>query len=138
MKAPAAGLAAAFLFAATAAAQAAAQLTLTFDLGSREGNVMVALYDSEQAFDRGGAPVRAVSVPAGQPVRFDGLRPGAYGVKAFQDLNRNGQMDTNPFGMPTEPYAFSNDARGHMGPARWADARLEVPAAGAAQTIRLK
>ena len=133
-----AGLAAALLAAGTVAAQGAARLTLTFDIETNAGNVMIALYDSEQAFDRDGAPVQAMSIPAGQIARFDGLKPGAYAVKSFQDVNGDGKMNVNPFGIPTEPYAFSNNARGHMGPPRWADARFQVGASGAAQTIRMK
>ncbi len=138
MKAPAAGVAAAFLFAASALAQTTAQLALTFDCGSKDGNVMVAVYDSEQAFNGDGAPVRALSARPGETVRIDGLKPGTYGVKSFHDLNGDGKMNTNPFGMPIEPFAFSNNARGHMGPPAWAAARFEVSASGAAQTIVLK
>ena len=46
-------------------------------------------------------------------------------------------MDLNPFGIPTEPYAFSNNAIGNMGPARWGQARFTVTGA-TAQTIRLR
>jgi len=137
-KAQFAGAAAAALFAVSAVAQTAAQLTLAFDCETKAGNVMLALYDSEEAFDRGGRPVKAMSVPAGQTATIEGLAPGTYGVKSFQDINGDGKMNTNPFGIPTEPYAFSNNARGHMGPPTWAEARFEVPASGAAQTIRLK
>ena len=59
-------------------------------------------------------------------------------MKSFHDLNGNGRMDSNPFGMPTEPFAFSNNARGNMGPAPWSAAAFDVAAAGAAQTLVLK
>ncbi|MNR30585.1 hypothetical protein D3C85_1480510 [compost metagenome] len=67
---------------------------------------------------------------------FD-LPAGAYGMKAFHDVNGNGKMDTNPFGMPSEPFAFSNNAVGNMGPAKWDRARFEVSGA-TAQTIRIR
>ena len=49
----------------------------------------------------------------------------------------DGQMNRNPFGMPTEPYAFSNNAVGNMGPADWDRARFAV-SGPTAQTITLR
>lgn len=126
------------LFATAAAAQAAPVLTLNLDCGSTAGKVMIAVFDSEAAYNGQGAPVRRLAVTPGQPVRVEGLAPGVYAVKSYQDLNSNGQMDANPFGMPTEPYAFSNNAHGDMGPAPWAAAVFTVDAAGATQTLVLK
>ena len=68
---------------------------------------------------------------------FEGLPAGDYGVKAFHDVNGNGRMDTNPFGMPIEPYAFSNNAVGNMGPAGWDRAKFAVSGA-TAQTISIR
>ena len=58
-------------------------------------------------------------------------------MKAYHDVNGDGTMNTNPFGMPTEPYAFSNNAVGNMGPARWDRARFAVPGT-TAQTIVIR
>ena len=58
-------------------------------------------------------------------------------MKAFHDVNGDGEMNTNPFGMPIEPYAFSNNAVGNMGPARWEQARFTVTGT-AAQTISIR
>jgi len=126
------------LFATAAVAQAASVLTLNLDCGSTVGKVMIAVYDSEAAYNGQGAPVRRLAAEPGQPVRIEGLAPGTYAVKSFQDLNSNGQMDANPFGMPTEPFAFSNNAHGNMGPAPWAAAAFTVDASGATQTLVLK
>lgn len=132
-------IAAATLFtAAPALASDPASLALTFETGAETGAVMVALYD--EAAYAGGQPVRAarIDVAAGdRSVSFEGLPAGEYGVKAFHDLNGNGRMDTNPFGMPTEPFAFSNNAVGNMGPASWDRARFTVDGA-ASQTISIR
>jgi len=133
-----AAAAAAALFATAAIAQAASVLTLNLDCGSDQGRVMIAVYDSEAAYNGQGAPVRTAAGAPGQPVRIEGLAPGRYAVKSFHDLNGNGQMDSNPFGMPTEPFAFSNNARGNMGPAPWSAAAFDVDATGATQTLVLK
>lgn len=126
------------LLAAPAAAQQA-DVTLTFETGARTGAVMVVLYDSEAAWS-GGAPVAQMRVDAAgeSPTAvFRGLPAGTYGAKAFHDVDGDGEMDTNPFGIPIEPFAFSNNAVGNMGPADWAQASFPV-AGDVAQTIRIR
>ena len=81
--------------------------------------------------------VAQVNVAAGQREAVFDLPAGTYGMKAVHDVNGNGKMDVNPFGMPTEPYAFSNNAVGNMGPAQWDRAHFEVSGA-TAQTIRIR
>lgn len=124
------------------AAAGSAVLTVTFaELQAPRGQIMLALFDSEAAYGGRGAPVRQEMVAvtgATASVRMEGLQPGRYAVKAFHDLNGDGRMNSNPFGMPTEPFAFSNNAHGNMGPASWADAAFDVAATGAAQSITLR
>jgi uncharacterized protein (DUF2141 family) len=47
-------------------------------------------------------------------------------------------MDTNLIGIPTEPVAFSNNARGRMGPPAFDTVELAVPAAGLDTTVSLR
>ena len=37
------------------------------------------------------------------------LPQGEYAAAIFQDLNEDGKMNTNFFGLPTDPYGFSNN-----------------------------
>lgn len=117
-----------------------ASVTLNFDTAAPTGKVMVALYASQSAYDDGGAPVAhaMVDVAAGDhSVTFDDLPAGDYAAKMFHDVNGDGRMNTNPFGLPTEPYAFSNNAVGNMGPAGWD--RAHFTASGVVtQTINLR
>ena len=46
----------------------------------------------------------------------------------MHDLNGNGELDANFLGMPREPWAFSNNAVGRRGPAKWEDAKFEISA----------
>jgi uncharacterized protein (DUF2141 family) len=55
---------------------------------------------------------------------FRGVRGGVYGVSAFHDENRNGKLDTNLLGIPSEDYCASRDARGSFGPPSFDDARF--------------
>ena len=78
-------------------------VSLTFDTGAQTGAVMVALYDSEAAYESG-RPVGSarIDVAAGErTATFDRLPAGDYAAKAFHDVDGNGEMATNPFGMPT-------------------------------------
>jgi uncharacterized protein (DUF2141 family) len=95
------------------------------------GPVMVAVYDKAEDFP---APQKGL---AGQAVEahgesaeafFHGLAPGRYAVAVYQDLNRNGKLDKNFLGLPTEPYGFSRDARGSLGPPSFDAAAVEIPA----------
>ena len=43
-------------------------------------------------------------------VSFMALPDGFYALSVFQDLNGNRQLDTKRFGIPAEPFAFSNHA----------------------------
>jgi uncharacterized protein (DUF2141 family) len=128
------------LGAQSAATQPAnASLSIAFTgLASSQGAIMVALFDSAAAYGGQGAPVRASMAAAnGSSVRisFDGLAPGRYAVKAFHDLNGDGKLNANPFGTPTEPYAFSNGAQARMGPPGWDAAAFTVGAGANSQSI---
>ena len=133
---------AALALAGPAAAQTVgqAELTLRFEVGTAQGAVMVALFDSEGGY-QGSKPLFARHVAAGaEPVavRFSGLAPGRYAAKAFHDVNGDEKMNANPFGMPTEPFGFSNGAQPRMGPPAWSEAAFEVRAGANAQTIVLR
>jgi uncharacterized protein (DUF2141 family) len=97
------------------------RLTLTFETGAKTGSVMVSLYDSEAAY-AGGTPVRRAQVDVAGGARtavFVDLPPGTYAIKAFHDVNGDGRMNANPFGIPIEPVAFSNNAAPNMGAPKW-------------------
>lgn len=123
----------------TAAETAATgRLTLTLDLGADSGRVMIALFDCEADYNRN-VPVRQTMVEASGPrvAVFDDLPSGRYAARLFHDVDGDGQMDTNPFGLPVEPYAFSNNAVGNMGPAGWDRAAFDLDGE-VEQAIRLR
>jgi uncharacterized protein (DUF2141 family) len=132
-------LAALTLAGAAHAAEPAGELTVTFqNLKAKTGAIMLSLSGSEDAYADKAPPAAQAMVPVSgdrASTTFKGLAPGRYAIKAFHDVNGDGKMGTNPFGMPTEPFAFSNNAHGNMGPAKWADASFEVKAGANTQTI---
>ncbi len=104
-----------------------------------QGQVMAQLFNSEAGYRGGravGATITQVNGATAQ-IRFTDLAQGQYAFRLFHDLNGDGEMNTNPFGIPTEPYAFSNNANGQFGPASWADATFTVQAGETTQQISL-
>ncbi len=71
----------------------------SFNLAAREGTVTVVLKD---------------------------LPDGDYAISAFHDENSSGELDRNVLGIPTEGYAFGNDAMGFLGPPTFKDAAVTI------------
>ena len=117
----------------------AADLTVNVDsIAKAQGTIVLGLFD-EGTYSGDGAVDGANLKVEGNTVSvtFEGLEPGEYAVKLYHDVNDDGEMNTNPFGMPTEPFAFSNDAKGRFGPAKWDAAKFSVGADGTVHTITL-
>ncbi len=129
--------AAALLAAGPAGPAGAADLTiLVDDLKQADGNIEVSLFNSAGTFMRSAVATRsAPTSAAANTVVLKDLQPGEYAFAVFHDVNSNGKLDKNLLGIPTEDYAFSNNALGKMGPPSFEQARFTLPAAGA--TLRV-
>lgn len=117
----------------------ASDLTVNVEgIAQVQGSIMLGLFD-EATYNGDGAVNGANLAVEGESVTvtFEGLEPGEYAVRLYHDLNDDGEMNTNPFGIPTEPYAFSNDAKGRFGPAKWDAAKFTVEAEGTTHTITM-
>jgi len=117
-----------------------AELVLTVSsITNHQGTLMVAVFDSEEAWN-GGAPVAGARIDVNTytaSASLGTLPLGDYAIRLFHDVNGNGELDTNLMGIPSEPFAFSNNARGSFGPASWTDAVFELTTDSAAHTVRL-
>ncbi len=49
-------------------------------------------------------------------ISFENIESGKYSIQYYHDENNNNKLDTNPNGIPTEGYGFSNNAIGTYGP----------------------
>lgn len=117
----------------------ASDLTVTVEgIAQAKGSIMLGLFD-EETYNGDGAVNGANLTVEGDSVTvtFEGLEPGEYAVRLYHDLNDDGEMNTNPFGMPTEPYAFSNDAKGRFGPASWDAAKFTLEGDAGAHIITM-
>jgi uncharacterized protein (DUF2141 family) len=127
--------------ASAAPATGSASLTITFTgITEKTGAIMGVIVNSEAGYTEKAAPVRMIMIPVtGSEVSqvIDGLAPGNYAIKLFHDVDGDKKMSTNPYGMPIEPFAFSNNAKGNMGPASWADAKFVVAAGANSHSITI-
>lgn len=125
---------------ATAQLSHAADLTIEVeDVKNANGTVMVALYNSQDSFLKQPAKGTGARAAAGtSKLVFKDLPEGEYAFAVYHDANANGQMDKNLLGIPTEDYAFSNNAVGKMGPPKFEAAKFALPAAGATLRVSLK
>jgi len=57
---------------------------------------------------------------------FSDLEPGKYAIRYIHDENDDKKMNTGTFGIPSEGYGASNDARGTFGPPAFADMIFSV------------
>ncbi len=120
-------------------AEESASLTVKVsNIAAREGVLRLGLFDENGYESGGGLTGASIKVDGSDAsATFEGLTPGEYAVKLYHDVDDNGEMNTNPFGMPTEPFAFSNNAKGRFGPAAWEAAKFEVPAGASSHDITM-
>lgn len=96
-------------------------------LKSDKGSVRIALFNSEVSYagkDDEQFRKAELAIHDGTAIAvFEQLPPGEYAVRLFHDKNGNGKLD-KLMGVPVEDYAFSNNARGVMGPPGFKKARF--------------
>ncbi|GJM30044.1 MAG: hypothetical protein DHS20C17_26790 [Cyclobacteriaceae bacterium] len=91
-----------------------------------EGTVMVAVYDNQESF-------LGKEVVTGSEITVTGKRVtgrlelpfGKYAISVFQDVNSDGELNTNLLGIPNEPYGFSNNVKGNFGPPKFIKVQFE-------------
>lgn len=125
-----------------AAAAPAGPATVTFgfpDIKTHAGVLRVALFDSAEGWAAGKA-VRVATAQASdaEPLAtIEGLAVGTYAARVFQDVDGDGKMGRNAFGMPTEPFGFSAGAVPIMGAPSFEAASFKLEAGTSRQAITL-
>jgi uncharacterized protein (DUF2141 family) len=116
-----------FPVAFNAAASTGATLTVTLEGGAPgEGEFVVGLFDADDKWLKEVKRETRVRVDenGNAVVSFEDLPSGRFAISTYQDRNENGKIDTF-LGIPREPYAFSNGARGTFGPAKFDEAAFD-------------
>jgi uncharacterized protein (DUF2141 family) len=96
-----------------------------------KGEIRVAVFLSDKDFEaeRFVAKIKVPAAAGVVEVVFEDIAPGVYGINAFHDKNDNEKLDRNLVGIPKEPYAFSNNAKGNFGPPKFEAVSFEVTSA---------
>lgn len=127
------------LLLAASQASAADLIIHVDDVKAAGGRIEVALYSSAGSFLKTVAGAAATAASHGpNTVVLKDLPAGEYAFAVFHDANSNGKLDRNLVGIPTEDYAFSNNALGRMGPPSFDQARFTLHAAGATLRVSLR
>jgi len=97
------------------------------DINLIQGHLMIAVYDTKEAYDTGVAKWSAKTKVdnSKHTITFEGLPAGEYAVKIFHDANDNNELDSNMFGIPKEGYGFSNNG-GRFGPSDYNEAKFNI------------
>lgn len=136
--------AAALILASHAAAARAADLVVEIHGAVPEKYVHIALF--KQLADSAGLDKSQVAIqrlrimPDGLVAHLliSALAPGRYALSAYADLNDNQMLDTNLFGMPTEPYGASRNTRNLFGPPTFGQSAFVVDDDNITHTINLQ
>lgn len=79
-----------------------------------KGNLFIGLFRPKDEFPIFGKQFIGKIIPVSSKkmiYSFDDLMDGKYAIAVFHDENKNGKLDRNYLGIPTEAYGFSNNAR---------------------------
>lgn len=99
-------------------------------LESSQGRVFAAVFCSKAGFPSKHklACASRVSKIVNKRVQlvFEGVPAGSFALTLFHDENGNNTLDTNLFGIPSEGWATSRDAKAHFGPPDFEDARMSL------------
>jgi uncharacterized protein (DUF2141 family) len=127
------------LAAGLAGQAAAADLTVRIaGIETASGTVHIAVFDAGGWAENEAAAGGTVAAEEGAELTLTGLQPGAYGIKVYQDVDGNGELNLGMWRIPTEPYGFSNGAPARMGPPKFDKAGFELTEAGTVQTVTLR
>ena len=96
---------------------------------SDTGKVFIAVFNNKKTFLKFGENTfgtRAVVKDGMATAIFKDISKGVYAISVFHDENNNNKMDTKLFGIPKEPYGFSNNSKGLIGPPSFDKAKFTL------------
>jgi len=103
-----------------------------------KGSVFIALFRPGKDFPEG-KPIERKRLDAGQKSVqvFFSVEPGDYAIAVYHDENDNGKMDKRLFGIPKEPYGFSNNVKPVMSVPKFGECQFTVGDDGGSVSIKL-
>ena len=106
------------------------------NIRNAEGNIRIALRTNENTIvDSKVVEIDPKTLTA--QAMFDNLGEGTYGVAVIHDENKNGKLDFNDMGVPTEGYGHSNNPEKRPGPPSFEETKFTFAAPGSNFEITL-
>ncbi len=94
-----------------------------------KGSLFIAIFRATDDFPVFGKQYKGIVKEVdgkSQNYTFDNLPEGEYALAIYQDVNRNKILDKNLFGIPTEIYGFSNNARRNFSAPSFQEAKFKL------------
>ena len=98
---------------------------MVHNINPLKGELFIALYEDEGTFMNIDSAFYREIIKVDDTtasIIIKDLEAGDYAVAIFHDINGNAILDTRKAGIPKEPFGFSNDARGKVGPPKFKQA----------------
>ena len=122
--------------------QGRVEITMT-EFENAEGQALVAFFLDDSGWpDPDESIFATLTVPISDGRAFavvEDVPAGPFAVSVFHDEDSDLELGSGAFGIPSEAYGFSADARNPFGPPKFEEAQLELAAGETKQiTIRVK
>jgi uncharacterized protein (DUF2141 family) len=125
----------------TSVEAALSSLTVRLSGLQRDASIHIALFSRPEGFPDNHSATRTIAVEtqgSRTEIRIENLQVGTYAAAVFQDLNEDGVLTKGAFGIPSEPYGFSNNARGRFGPPSFQAAAFKLSNGNSEMDIGLR
>ena len=107
-----------------------------------KGQIRIGVFNNSTDFPDDAKVWRGLEFPVegkgSMTIEIEDLPFGEYAIAAHHDLRKRGKMSKNMFGVPTEPYGFSNGAVAKWGDPEYSDAVFSFEQAGQAIQIKIR
>lgn len=106
--------------------------TLTINISNIEkikGTVEIGVFNTHERFLEEGQAYKSISIKVTantQTVVVKDLPPGIYAVSMYHDVNSDGDLNRNFFGIPKEPYGFSNNFKPRFSAPKFQDCEFKL------------
>lgn len=100
-------------------------------MAQAKGNLMIAIFKDAATFPEEKSAVHKLVFPVTKKSVVLDLSKYVklnekFAIALFHDENGNKKLDKNLFGVPTERYGFSNNARGTFGPPSFSESAINL------------
>lgn len=94
---------------------------------SQDGQMAIAIFKNGEGYPKNAelAVYREFINMDELPLQLS-LEEGEYAISVFQDLNSDRKLNKKMFGIPKEPFGFSNNPKLFMGPPKYKKVKIKV------------